>query len=144
MTLQEIKIEKAHKRARTILKFSPIITDAYFHYTPSQIMLAALSIADPDLAERMIEATFSGLSLSQGASGPDGTDWKHTPRETERIIGLHIKKKTVETVQACKDMLLQEPVERFEEFWTTVRLPPCPNPLEISPNNQSRDQQAIH
>ncbi|KAJ4423297.1 hypothetical protein N0V82_002024 [Gnomoniopsis sp. IMI 355080] len=115
--LDETKIEKAHKRTRTILKFSPIVTDAYFHYTPSQIMLAALSIADPDLAERMIEATFSGLP--QAASGPDSANGKHTPREMERIIGLHIKKKTLETVQACKDMLLQEPVERFESFWTT-------------------------
>ncbi|KAJ4389548.1 hypothetical protein N0V93_007018 [Gnomoniopsis smithogilvyi] len=115
--LDETKIEKAHKRTRTILKFSPIVTDAYFHYTPSQIMLAALSIADPDLAERLIEATFSGLP--PGASGPDAANGKHTAQEMERIIGLHIKKKTVETVQACKDMLLQEPVERFEGFWTT-------------------------
>lgn len=83
-------------------------------------MLAALSIADPQLADRMIEATFS--DLPQAASRPDSANRKPTPREMERIIGLHIKKKTVETVQACKDMLLQEPVERFESFWTTVRL----------------------
>lgn len=81
-------------------------------------MLAALSIADPDLAERILESTFS--SLPQAASGPNGANGKHTPQEMERIIGLQIKKKTVETVLACKDMLLKEPVERFDGYWTTV------------------------
>lgn len=119
---QEAQIEKAHKRTRAILKFSPLVTDAYFHYTPSQIMLAALSIADPQLAERLIEATFSGIPPGAAGGGAAGANARHTPREMERIVGLHIKKKTVDTVQACKDMLLQEPVDRFEGFWTTVRV----------------------
>lgn len=82
-------------------------------------MLAAMSIADPGLAERILESTFSNLP-PHGANGPNGANGKHTPQEIERIIGLQIKKKTVETVQACKDMLLQEPAERFDSFWTTV------------------------
>lgn len=87
-------------------------------------MLAALSIADPDLAERIIESTFS--SLPQGASGPYGANGKHTPQEIERMIGLQIKKKTMETVQACKDMLLKEPLERFDGYWTTVCISTLP------------------
>ncbi|KAK8116871.1 uncharacterized protein PG998_005152 [Apiospora kogelbergensis] len=46
------RIDKAHGKAREILKFSPLVTDAYFHYTPSQIMLAALATADEGLACR--------------------------------------------------------------------------------------------
>lgn len=108
-------------RAREILKFSPIVTDAYFHYTPSQIMLAALSIADHDLYEHMIEATFPPIpSTDAEMSTPNGATG--LPQEMAAIIGEHIKRKTVETVEACKTMLLLEPVERLKEFWGTVRV----------------------
>ncbi|CAN8095276.1 unnamed protein product [Discula destructiva] len=112
------KIDKAHIRAREILKFSPIVTDAYFHYTPSQIMLAALSIADHDLSEHMIEATFPPIpSTDSEMSTPTGA--MGLPQDMAAIIGQQMKQKTVETVQACKSMLLREPVERFKDFWGT-------------------------
>lgn len=94
-------------------------------------MLAALSIADPDLAERILESTFS--SLPQGTGGPNGANGQHTPQEIERIIGLQIKKKTVETVKACKDMLLKEPLERFDGYWTTVSISKPTTPSFFSP-----------
>lgn len=45
------RVRDAHGKAREYLKTSAILTDAYFHYTPSQIMLASLLVADPDLTD---------------------------------------------------------------------------------------------
>lgn len=43
------RVREAHGKAREYLKTSALLTDVYFHYTPSQIMFASLLIADKDL-----------------------------------------------------------------------------------------------
>jgi len=48
----------AHGRAREILKTNALLSDVYFHYTPSQIMLAALYIADAALVEWYLGTKF--------------------------------------------------------------------------------------
>lgn len=45
------RIANAHTKARDILKTAAQMTDAYFFYTPSQIWLSALLLADRPLAE---------------------------------------------------------------------------------------------
>ncbi|GAM34938.1 hypothetical protein TCE0_015r02851 [Talaromyces pinophilus] len=45
------RISAAHGKARDLLKTAAQMTDAYFHYTPSQIWLAALMVADKPLAQ---------------------------------------------------------------------------------------------
>ncbi|KAI5917177.1 cyclin ccl1 [Camillea tinctor] len=89
------RINKAHKRTRDILKFSPLVTDAYFHYTPSQIMLAALSMADEGLVQRMMREAFSG----EGESAKD------------KVMGA---------IQSCRAMMEQEPPERMADYWGTT------------------------
>ncbi|KAI1099330.1 cyclin mcs2 [Jackrogersella minutella] len=81
---EDDRINKAHEISRGILKFSPLVTDAYFHYTPSQIMYAALAIADEELVQRMMKEAFSG----------QGDDVKN------EILGV---------IQSCKVMLENEP-----------------------------------
>lgn len=98
---QEKRIRNAHGRARDILKFSPLVTDAYFHYTPSQIMLAALSMADRTLAERLVQGTFPPHHAA--------TD--------------QLRDKVMATIEACREMLATEPPERMSEYWGTVRQP---------------------
>ncbi|KAI9721494.1 MAG: hypothetical protein M1812_002256 [Candelaria pacifica] len=44
------RLQKAHGKAKDILKTSALLTDAYFLYTPAQIWLSALLIADEPLA----------------------------------------------------------------------------------------------
>lgn len=105
---QDAKISRAQSRGRDILKFSPLVTDAYFHYTPSQIMLAALSMADHDLFERLIAAMFPHQ--------PNGDSNAYKVEALSQAI----KEKTVSTVMACKEMLNQEPPERMTNFWGTV------------------------
>jgi cyclin H len=43
------RVRESHGKAREYLKTSALLTDVYFHYTPSQIMFASLLIADEDL-----------------------------------------------------------------------------------------------
>lgn len=127
---QDSQVTKAQARAREILKYSPIVTDAYFHYTPSQIMLAALSIADHSLFERLMDATFPRHLPDSGTSTPGANGRQADPRKSALVMGQAIKKKTVDMVQACQEMLLQEPPERLANFWGTVsRAPPPPQLL---------------
>lgn len=53
------RVREAHGKAREYLKTSAILTDAYFHYTPSQIMLASLLIADPELTDWYMRVKFT-------------------------------------------------------------------------------------
>lgn len=52
MTPEDVvkRIQAAHTVAKEILKTSALLSDVYFHYTPSQIWLAAFLIADETLA----------------------------------------------------------------------------------------------
>lgn len=134
--LDDARISDAHRRARAILKFSPLVTDAYFHYTPSQIMMAALSIADHGLLERLIQETFK-RGGGAGTATPlteDGTAEgvvqpnkparsgraKKSGLERERIFGAEIREKVLASIATCRKMLETEPPEREDEYYGTV------------------------
>lgn len=104
--LQDKRIAAAHIRAREVLKFSSLVTDAYFHYTPSQIMLAALSLADQGLAESLIDDTFAPQN---GEAAPSES------------MATQIKEKVIATVDGCRELLSTELPERMQDFWGTVR-----------------------
>ncbi|MCJ1478704.1 hypothetical protein MMC13_007386 [Lambiella insularis] len=55
----KIRVQKAHAKAKDILKTSAILTDAYFLYTPSQIWLSAFMMADEPLARFYLSTKFS-------------------------------------------------------------------------------------
>ncbi|KAK3995546.1 cyclin-like protein [Cladorrhinum sp. PSN332] len=102
------------RKAREILKFSPLMTDAYFHYTPSQIMLAALSLADRGLAERLLQKTFHFVAPSSGADTPNPGA---TPAEDQAaIIGSQIRDKVLGAIEACRDLLSKELPERRDHW----------------------------
>lgn len=93
-------------------------------------MLAALSAADHGLFERMMDMTFSPPAGS-GAADHDTPGGATTNtngradlllRSQVLMMGQAVRKKTVDTVQACRDMLLREPPERMNDFWGTVGL----------------------
>lgn len=101
---EETRINKAHARARDILKFSPLLTDAYFHYAPSQIMMAALSMVDHGLLDTLIPTSSQGGNASQESAFANMRD---------KILGA---------VDGCRKMLEEEPPERMTEYWGSVRL----------------------
>jgi cyclin H len=48
------RVERAYQRAREILGSKALLSDAYFLFTPSQIMFAALFMADVDIAKDLL------------------------------------------------------------------------------------------
>ncbi|OIW29341.1 cyclin-like protein [Coniochaeta ligniaria NRRL 30616] len=120
--IEDSRISSAHSRAREILKFSPLVTDAYFHYTPSQIMLAALSLADQELAERVVHETFHHPALSDGAAAaPTRENRKGAAAagERARLVGAEMRDRVLEVVNACREVLAKEPPERMTAYWGT-------------------------
>lgn len=57
----EIRIGKAADRASQLLRGAAQMTDVYFLYTPSQIWLAALMVADSDLANKYLSSKMNLL-----------------------------------------------------------------------------------
>lgn len=53
------RIQGAHARAKDTLKTSALLTDVYFHYTPSQIWLSAFLLADQPLTEFFVESAMA-------------------------------------------------------------------------------------
>ena len=52
------RVKTAHGIARDRLKTSALLTDVYFHFTPSQIMMASLLLADEELIHWYIASKF--------------------------------------------------------------------------------------
>lgn len=100
MPTDQDRINTAHIRTRDILKFSALVTDVYFHYAPSQIMMAALLMADAGLVDTLIPL-------------PEPSDENATTQTT-------LRNKIFAALEACKKMLEEEPPERMTEFWGTV------------------------
>ncbi|KAH8890246.1 cyclin-like protein [Thozetella sp. PMI_491] len=109
------RIADAHYRARDILKFSPLMTDAYFHYTPSQIMLAALSLVDHELVERLLSETFRHAD-APAAAGANENRKNQAAEEKLRAVSAQVRDRVMETIEACREMLAKEPPER-RTYW---------------------------
>ena len=56
------RVREAHGKAREYLKTSALLTDVYFHYTPSQIMFASLLVADGELTKWYLSTKFPNSS----------------------------------------------------------------------------------
>ncbi|KAH8815567.1 cyclin-like protein [Xylogone sp. PMI_703] len=111
------RIKDAHGVAREYLKTSAQLTDVYFHFTPSQIMLAALGIADAELTESYIACKFS----SNSAPGAD-----------------EFREKVMATISQCAELLATvEPdsqpsdQERAELKALAKKLNKCRNPEKM-------------
>ncbi|KAK7531327.1 cyclin-like protein [Phyllosticta citribraziliensis] len=91
------RVKAAWGTARETLKTVATFTDVYFFYTPSQIWLAALFLADEPLSLFYIDTKFP---LANGAANPAILDLKH---------------KVVATVRACAEMLQAGHVEEPRE-----------------------------
>ena len=57
----EKRIGASSDRAGTILKTSALLSDVYFHFTPSQIWLSAFLLADEPLAKLYIDRRLAGM-----------------------------------------------------------------------------------
>lgn len=110
------RIQTAHGLAKDILKTSALLTDAYFLYTPSQIWLASLLIADPPIFNFYFDVKFP--SPSSPPSNPP-------------------KSKILSTLQQCSTLLksststkpAQTEMDEFKRI--DKKLYKCRNPEKI-------------
>lgn len=61
------RARRVHAKAKEYLKIRAMLCDVYFHYTPSQIMMASLLIADPDITSWYISTKFPNIAGSDAA-----------------------------------------------------------------------------
>ncbi|OKL57685.1 hypothetical protein UA08_07083 [Talaromyces atroroseus] len=64
------RISAAHGKARELLKTAAQMTDAYFFYTPSQIWLAALFVADKPLTQFYLDTKLGPGATTVDAGNP--------------------------------------------------------------------------
>lgn len=109
------RVGEAAQRANTILLTAAQMTDAYFLYTPSQIWLAALQVADHDLLIAYISKKLEHVG----------------------VMGYHIQEKLLRTLSSCADLLASykspdgDPAEKKEERRIGKKLHLCQNPEKI-------------
>ncbi|QPG94151.1 hypothetical protein C2857_004992 [Epichloe festucae Fl1] len=110
----ESRVNSAHTRAREILKFSALVTDVYFHFTPSQIMMASLLMVDSGLVDILLPRPAEDVNQTGG-----------------RVTGTHtdVYDKIMTTVESCRAMLEDEPPERMSEYWGTPEIVKSMKPL---------------
>jgi cyclin H len=108
------RIRNAHGAAREYLKTSALLTDVYFHYTPSQIMFSALFLADLELISWYLSTKFPPESSGSALE------------------------KVRETLQGCANMLsavspksAPSDEEKTEARILSKKLKKCRNPEKI-------------
>ncbi|KAM5456246.1 hypothetical protein MaudCBS49596_001267 [Microsporum audouinii] len=89
------RLAKVHHNTREILKHSVQMTDAYFLYTPSQIWISALLIADRPLAEFYLETKL-------GPAAPSSSSSSSSPPSA---MLSNIRTKLTPVLQSCCDLL---------------------------------------
>lgn len=109
----EGRIRRAHGAARQTLKTQALLTDVYFHFSPSQIMFASLYLADGPLVTWLLDQKFPA----------------HQAEQLE---------KTKEAVVSCAEMLSKVPpvAELNEEEMRELRvlskkLKKCQDPEKV-------------
>ncbi|KAM5356656.1 hypothetical protein ACJ41O_003302 [Fusarium nematophilum] len=108
---EESRVNKVHARAREILKFSPLVTDAYFHYSPSQIMMAAVSMVDPGMLDVLVPLPAQNDNAAQDSA----------------LAGM--RGKILGAIEGCRKMLEEEPPERMTDYWGTPEIVKAMKPL---------------
>ena len=111
----ERRVKEAHGKAREYLKTSALLTDVYFHFTPSQIMMATLLLADRELVEWYLNTKFPINNTAEDIRG-----------------------KVLATIERCSEMLesvdpSSEPsaTETLELRALAKKLKKCRNPEKI-------------
>lgn len=85
------RISAAHGKARDLLKTAAQMTDAYFFYTPSQIWLAALFVADKPLAQFYLDIKI-------------GSGMNTVPADSQNPLEM-IRTKLMTTLSDCASLL---------------------------------------
>ncbi|KIX99698.1 uncharacterized protein Z520_04333 [Fonsecaea multimorphosa CBS 102226] len=80
------RIDSAADQAKKLLVTAAQMTDAYFLYTPSQIWLAALTLADRELTETYLERKLADLASPEAAATESRTKLVSTISACARLL----------------------------------------------------------
>lgn len=123
------RLARAHHNTREILKSAAQMTDAYFLYTPSQIWLSALSIADQPLAQFYLDTKLPTPNASE------------TGNEHPLV---HLRAKVLQTLTSCATLLqsykplASDPEQKKAMRRIGKKLYHCQNPEKVNLAGQKR------
>ncbi|RDW78702.1 TFIIH complex kinase subunit CCL1 [Aspergillus mulundensis] len=119
------RLARAHHNTREILKSAAQMTDAYFLYTPSQIWLSALSLADAPLAQFYLDTKLPN------------------PTESEHPLA-QLRAKLLQTLSSCATLLQSykplgsDPEQKKAMRRIGKKLYHCQNPEKVNLAGQKR------
>jgi cyclin H len=94
------RIESSHCKARDLLQRPAMLSDAYFLFTPAQVALAALSLADATMVTTLLGVKFSLL--------PPGTEPGGVARQRPASLA-----RVLEEIDGCAEVL--QPWVEFDD-----------------------------
>lgn len=123
------RLTKAYNNAGSILKEGALLTDVYFIYTPSQIWLSALFVADRPLTEFYLHTILSGVSKSESTPSSPGLE--------SQLRSL--MKDCAESMTNSSSSLARDEAETAEVRRIDKKLYQCRNPekLDLRGMNQA-------
>ena len=130
------RLEYDYGVASNILKTSALLTDAYFHYTPSQIMLAAHLLADEPL-------TLFLLSTKLPPSHPIFTKTLDTIRACATMLSSH--RSYTDSATAPADKEARDKREKAEVSAIIKKLKQCrdPDKMDLVKLNEAHKRDAV-
>ncbi|KAK6522368.1 hypothetical protein TWF281_002933 [Arthrobotrys megalospora] len=136
------RVQDAHGRMKAYLTKEALVSDVYYHYTPPQIFLGALWLADKELTEAYIEWRFGenstmGRVVKKKKKDKKGKDKAGNGEEEEAPAAktLPLAPKLIPTVAACAEMMTK--AQEYEKIPMDVlkridkKLHRCQNPQKF-------------
>ncbi|KAK6496094.1 hypothetical protein TWF481_002118 [Arthrobotrys musiformis] len=135
------RVTDAAGKMKAFLTKEALVSDVYYHYTPPQIFLGALYLADKELAEAYIEWRFGENSTMGRPLKKKKKEKKGKEKATEEDSSEASKKppalapKLIPAVIACADMMLK--AQEYEKIPVDVlkridkKLHRCQNPQKF-------------
>ncbi|KAK6342182.1 hypothetical protein TWF730_001661 [Orbilia blumenaviensis] len=135
------RVTNAAGRMKAHLTKEALVSDVYYHYTPPQIFLGALWLADKELAEGYIEWRFGENSTMGRVVKKKKKDRKGKDKVTEDDAAVEAPKaaplapKLIPTVIACAEMM--QKAQEYEKFTVDMlkkidkKLHQCQNPQKF-------------
>ncbi|KAF3910497.1 Cyclin-H [Arthrobotrys entomopaga] len=136
------RVQDAHGKMKGYLTKEALVSDVYYQYTPPQIFLAALWLADKDVAEGYIEWRFGENSTMGRVAKKRKKDKKNKGGEEEVAVadeaakrGPALAPKLLVLVAQCAEMMLgareyeKTPVDELKRI--DKKLHRCQNPQKF-------------
>ncbi|KAJ6263937.1 hypothetical protein Dda_0074 [Drechslerella dactyloides] len=143
------RVQDAHGRMKGFLTKEALVSDVYYHYTPPQVFLGALWLADKDVAEAYIEWRFGENSTmgrvtkkrkrdkrgKDGLVAKDKNGEKEEDTPSEAAKGPPLAPKLLSVIQSCAGMMTdarafeKTPVEELKRI--DKKLHRCQNPQKF-------------